>query len=1343
MKKYNIGLDIGTESVGWSVVEENTLKIIKKGSTPLWGVRLFNKADSAAERRAKRSTRRRYDRRRERIKLLQEEFKEEINKVDTNFYKKLQESKYNSKDIINKTIFCSVEEKGLIKKYQSEYKTIYHLRNKLINDPTKEDIRLVYLAIHHIIKYRGNFNYNMPKFNINEINIKIILQDFFDSLNDVVLEYELPSNLKELIDFNRLEKALLNPLKTDAIIEVKETLKEYINDTNFIKEFTNLMLGRNANINKLLFLNLDSKIELSFSTSKWEDSQEDLMTSLGDKYETLELLKYAYDALFLKKMFNDSDAKYISSYMVKRYEKHHIDLENLKAILRYDRKLYNKVFKNSKELCLYEKYLTNKIDYKEFENTIEKYINQICEINSSVKDLFENNMKDSLENDSFMPKISSTDNGKFPYQLNEVELLKIIENQGKYYPFLLERVDDNPDSDYKIVRLLKFKIPYYVGPLVSKEKSKNAWMIRNEGYENVHINPYNFDNIINKEASAEEFIRRMIAKDTYLINEYALPNNSILYSKFKVINELKQIGVNNYKIENKDLNRIVEELFMKESGSITERKFINYLNQSNLFNMFNGDLDIKGYSSDKKFANNMQSYIDFFGDKGIFEKTNYTIDDAENIIEWITIFEDKDILEKKVRKNYPLLNDNQIKKLLNKKYSGWGRLSKKLLTGIIYNDKKTHLPKTIMNLLEETDENFMQIINNDEYKFQEKIKKENKYTANIDKINYDVVKDLATSPATKRGIYQALKLVDEIVNIMGYEPANIMIEMARSDEEKKRTDTRKKYLQNIYNVCKNQIKDYKRLKNELDTHEINSTKLFLYFIQEGKCLYSGKPINIDDLDNKALYEIDHIIPRTLIKDDSIENKALVLREYNQAKSSSYVLPEQYRNSEQIKWWNKLKEMKLMSSKKFYNLTRKIYKEEDIQGFINRQLVETRQITKHVANILNTYYKNTKIIYLKANLSHNYREKYNLFKFRDINDYHHAHDSYLAAVLGEYKDKYLNFDIDFETIKEMNNKIIELNDGKKECLKYGYVINSLDENVFDISCKLSIKFINKNNGEIKFDPKYFNKMVENTLYRNDILVSRKTDIRSGRFYKETLYKKKIATIPINKRMTDTNMYGGYSNMETKNMILVKYDNKYKIIGIPKYFNKNTSNDEIHQFINNQINNKNNIDYKIIKTDIPFETELLYKGQNVYIKGYSTQNNGCELSNARQLKIHKELLKKWKYALAYILNNNKKYEQDVIIYADDIYNYLVNVEGYSLFKNATDKIKNTIVFSSLSLPEKQKIIKELFKLYQCKSVNANLSDFKLSSSLGRLNACNITNGEIISKSITGKKESGYEF
>ncbi len=646
--------------------------------------------------------------------------------------------------------------------------------------------------------------------------------------------------------------------------------------------------------------------------------------------------------------------------------------------------------------------------------------------------------------------------------------------------------------------------------------------------------------------------------------------------------------------------------------------------------------------------------------------------------------------------------------------------------------------------MEETDENFMQIINNDKYNFQKIIKDNNKYVKNFDKLDYDVVENLATSPQNKRGIYQSLKVVEELVNYMGYEPKNIMIEFSRNEDVKKRPDNRKKYLEQLYEANKNTINEYKSLRNELNKKEnkdLSDMRLFLYFIQEGKCLYSGEKINIEELNDKNKYEIDHIIPRTLIKDNSIDNLALVLRKYNQDKKASYVLPVTWQKNQKM-YWNLLKEHKLMSNKKYYNLNRREFNQEDINGFINRQLVETRQITKHVANILENYYKNSNIIYLKADISHNYREKYDLFKFRQINDYHHAHDAYLAAVLGEYKEYYLNKNITEEVIREMNNEIVKLDDGKRIKLQYGYVVNSLDENLFDIVSKISSKFVNEKTGDVNFNPKEFNETVANTLYRNDILVSRKSEAKEGRFYKEKIYKRGIGTIPINKKM-DVKLYGGYSNMETKNMMLIKLKDNYKIVGIPKYFNEHTYQIEIDNFINEQLNNKKNDKFKIEKKDILFNTEILFKNQKVYIKGYGVRHKNCEVCNATQLKIPKNLQIKWKYALNYILNKNQKYQEDALQYIDEIYDFLLNINYYPLFKAAIDKIKNTISFSKLDISDKQQIITELFNLYHCNSITANLEKYNLSKGLGRLSDINITSGTIITKSTTGLKGNKYEF
>ena len=196
MKDYSIGLDIGTTSVGWAIVDNNTFKLVKKGNKrqSMWGVRLFDEAISAEGRRNSRSTRRRYERRRQRIKLLQEIFKDEIEKVDNEFFDKLHDSFYSTNDKNNKKVLLTDYDKINIfgnnsrKLSEKKYPTIYHVRNKIINSTEKEDIRLIYLAIHHIIKYRGNFLYSSDNFSVNNLNIKEKLQETFTEINSLCKE---------------------------------------------------------------------------------------------------------------------------------------------------------------------------------------------------------------------------------------------------------------------------------------------------------------------------------------------------------------------------------------------------------------------------------------------------------------------------------------------------------------------------------------------------------------------------------------------------------------------------------------------------------------------------------------------------------------------------------------------------------------------------------------------------------------------------------------------------------------------------------------------------------------------------------------------------------------------------------------------------------------------------------------------------------------------------------------------------------------------------------------------------------------------------------------------------
>ena len=454
-KNYNIGLDIGTSSVGWAVVEVGSQKILKKGNKALWGIRLFDEAQKADKRRSFRSTRRRYDRRRERISLLRKEFEQEINTIDPTFFTKLDESKYDEEDINNKTIQISKEEKEQLKKYLKECPTIYHLRKRLIENKQKEDIRLIYLAMHHIIKYRGNFLYNTKSFNANNLNLKEKIEESFNIyFNYINNDYD---DYKDIINIKELSEALMLENKSDVKAETKRILTESsIFDKNFISEFVKLIVGNKFNINKLLLIeDTDKKIDINFDGTDLEDKYEDIEELADEKIEILESMKELYDTLFLKRLFKGSNDTNISSLMVNKYVEHKKDLMFLKSILRSNKKVFKEFFKsNNNYTCIYEQYVSNKLTYDDFVKKIDNAISNtnISDYNLSNKYITE--IKPKIDNGNFIPRITSTENGKYPYQLNEDELIKIIENQGKYYQFLLNKTNDDK---YKIVKLLEFK----------------------------------------------------------------------------------------------------------------------------------------------------------------------------------------------------------------------------------------------------------------------------------------------------------------------------------------------------------------------------------------------------------------------------------------------------------------------------------------------------------------------------------------------------------------------------------------------------------------------------------------------------------------------------------------------------------------------------------------------------------------------------------------------------------------------------------------------------------------------------------------------------------------------
>ena len=158
MEKFYLGMDIGTESVGMACTDEQYNLLRAKGKE-LWAVRLFDEAKDASERRTKRTARRRLQRRRQRIEWLQDIFAPFME--DDKFFLRLNNSGFyeEDKNAELKTKFSLFADEGYTdKEFYKEYPTIFHLRRDLIMGTDKKiDLRHYYLALHHIVKYRGHF----------------------------------------------------------------------------------------------------------------------------------------------------------------------------------------------------------------------------------------------------------------------------------------------------------------------------------------------------------------------------------------------------------------------------------------------------------------------------------------------------------------------------------------------------------------------------------------------------------------------------------------------------------------------------------------------------------------------------------------------------------------------------------------------------------------------------------------------------------------------------------------------------------------------------------------------------------------------------------------------------------------------------------------------------------------------------------------------------------------------------------------------------------------------------------------------------------------------------------
>lgn len=1155
--EYNIGLDMGTGSVGWAATDEkgNLLHFKKQ---PTWGSRLFESAETAASARIPRGQRRRYVRRRWRLDLLQTLFQDEVEEVDPEFFIRLRQSRLLKEDrdadhanyrwpLFNDSDFTEVD-------YYNRFPTIYHLRKWLMETDEKADIRLIYLAAHNIVKHRGNF-LRQESANLTAKNACPFeaLKAFYEALaawcdelgyqcgidksNEVlaILENDRLTNS----DKKKQIAALIGVAMDEMPVESKKCNEALAAGMVGLKaEFKNVFGEMSAEQTSIYLSNDEAVDSLREGVP---DEGKDLFNALCN----------VYSAYVLQGLLSYAPGETISANMVAKYQRYGEDLATLKALVReyapgeYDAFFRGEMYEgtniyNAATAEGYTKYNlgpkksaykpTAPMQYEDFEKAVKKLF---AGTGAEADERYQR-MIAAFGKHQFLRRLKTSDNGSIYYQLHLEELRAVLRNQARHYPFLTE-------EEAKIESLVSFRIPYYVGPLTRKNaavdhagRQRFAWSERKEGMEDAVITPWNWDQVIDRGKSAEKFIMRMTGMCTYLQGEDVLPKCSLLYEEFCVLNELNGAhwtidGDYEQRFDVAYREGIVEELF-KRHRTVSYKAVREWLARQG-----HSNAHVSGGQGETGFESKLGSYVFFKGVLGVDEinATDYPM--VEEIILWNTLFEDRKILKEKITDKYgDRLNADQIKQICKKRFTGWGRLSRKFLTGLKVDTDCGS--KSIMDVLREGDPNsghrgktmvMMEVLRDEDLGFQKRVDEYNKAFFNAEGKELEV-NELPGSPAIRRSLNQAIRIVDEIAKIAGKAPANIFVEVTRDDEVGKRGRRTKRR----YDQLKNALEQFKREDPQI-WNEVQATapgdldeRLTLYFIQRGKCLYSGRPIDINKLSNAGLYEVDHIIPRSYVKDDSFENKALVYREENQKKTDAMLIDPAIR-AKMSGYWKMLHDAGLIGDKKFNNLLRSHIGDKAMKGFIARQLVETSQTVKLTQSLLASRYPETKVVPVKASMSHDLRTAAGFVKCREANDFHHAHDAFLACRVGLFIQ--MRHPGVYENPIGMTHVMKKYARQQSEYFKKyhrvpgtsGFIVNSFMTSGFD-----------KETGEVFQDAWDAEKEVggiRKALNYRQCFISRMPMEDSGAFWDATIYSPrsgKNLELPLKKGL-DPNKYGSYS------------------------------------------------------------------------------------------------------------------------------------------------------------------------------------------------------------------------
>lgn len=1264
---YYIGLDMGTGSVGWAVTD-TSYHILRSKGKDMWGARMFDEASTAADRRTNRVNRRRRSREKARIAMLRELMSEEINKVDPGFYYRLDESKYHFDDKTgtNEGEKYAIFEKGSTGDkeytdvdYYRQFPTIFHLRSELVHSNEPHDVRLLYLALLNMFNHRGHF-LNESLGTEGGTGLEDAWIEFTDSytrlLTKTTGDEDSENNIYKTADLKIIKDAILQ--KGVSKSQGREDAAKALGITKKNKReyaLLSLICGLTGNLEEIFGLEVfevaegKGKKKVNFRESSYEEDIAAVGDLLDDESLALVLaVKELHDILLLDQIMQGQE--FLCDARVAMYNQHKEDLKLLKrTIKRLVPEEYNSLFRKmqdgnyssyvgstncDKEGGKVRRYVadhaTTKRNYEpdELYKTIQKILKPYADDEEVALIL------SRIDREVFLRKQLTSANGVIPNQVYVREMRVILKNAECYLPFLLEKDENGLSVTERILALFQFRIPYYVGPVGGlNEGQKNKWAVRISGEK---IMPWNFNNVIDDEATRKAFIENLIRHCTYIQDKKVVPKHSLIYEKFMVLNELNNVRVAGELLPVELKQEVYNSLFMK-GKTVTRKQLCSLFVARGIISKGEDNL-ISGIED--RFHNSLSSIGKF---NGVFESPYLDRDHTEMIEDIIvlgTIYGDskkmfRNLLQKKYGDDSDAvikLSANQIQRISGLKFSDWGRCSREFfeLEGASRSDG---VIRTIINALWETQDNLMQLLSHDKYTYYDNL---NQMVARDEKAlsewTIDDLDDMYLSAPVKRMVWQAIRVLSEIEEVMGRPPKRVFVEMTRENRKKGKTSqSRKSQLIMLYKnpELKREQRDWISELEGRSEQEFRIKKIFLYYCQMGRCMYTNEPIDLERLMDDNLYDIDHIYPRHFVKDDSIENNLVLVKKTKNAHKSDVFPIEADIQHHCFPLWNDLYKRGLISKEKYDRLTRKTeFSLDERVGFVQRQLVETGQGTKAITQILqDALPKSSDVVFSKAGVVAQFRHTFDIWKSRSVNDFHHAQDAYLNIVVGNvYFTKFTRDPRNF-----IKDAMTYSNDPK-----YYYHLSKMYENT--IQRGDDVAWIAEKKGHNNTIDEVRKQVVKTTP-----IITRRSYVAAGPItskdtnwgVQKTRGAATGAYFPAktsDERLADVTKYGGKSGVSTAAYTLISYKQAGKevrsIESIPTFLMSNGSLDESAQerllaYLSSTISmgsKKECNDFRIIYPVIKFNSLLRVDGYYYYMGGKT--GNSYYLYNAVPLKLSQD-------------------------------------------------------------------------------------------------------------------------